>query len=229
MLKDSDDFYILGVTFDSRMTFEKHLRSVSIATFQRLGILKKSWRVFHDKSLLGTCFLGFVLPVLEYWTGRSVSGVSDLTGVCLSATLLIVGVWQYRVCCKISGVTRYNIYLRRMCQCRLHAVLWSHIGIIIRLLAGKTCSMTGVLFPLIVPVERTSWPCIRWCGTGTSRPGTMRFYWHELLYPFLSSPIFHLLFFLSIGWHYRDGVFELIGCRSLSPALHQRRFIYRGA
>ena len=47
-------------------TFEKHLRSVSRAASQRFGILSKSWRVFHDRSLLGRCFRGFVLPVLEY-------------------------------------------------------------------------------------------------------------------------------------------------------------------
>ena len=29
MLKQSDDLVILGVTFDSKMTFEKHLHSVS--------------------------------------------------------------------------------------------------------------------------------------------------------------------------------------------------------
>ena len=57
---------ILGVTFDSKMTFEKHLRSVSSAASQRLGILKKSWQVFHDISLLGRCFRCFVFPVLEY-------------------------------------------------------------------------------------------------------------------------------------------------------------------
>ena len=48
------------------MTFEKHLRSVSRAASQRLGILRKSWQVFHDRSLLGRCFRGFVLPVLKY-------------------------------------------------------------------------------------------------------------------------------------------------------------------
>ena len=65
VLQEYDDLVILGVTFDSNMTFEKHLRSVSRAASQRLGILK-SWRVFHDRSLLGRCFRGFVLPVLEY-------------------------------------------------------------------------------------------------------------------------------------------------------------------
>ena len=31
-----------------------------------LRILRKSWRVSYDRSLLGRCFRGFVLPVLEY-------------------------------------------------------------------------------------------------------------------------------------------------------------------
>ena len=42
VLKESDDLVILGVTFDSKMTFEKHLRSVSRAASQRLGILSVS-------------------------------------------------------------------------------------------------------------------------------------------------------------------------------------------
>ena len=48
VLKESDDLVILGVIFNSKMTFEKHLRSVFRATSQRLGILRKSWQVFHD-------------------------------------------------------------------------------------------------------------------------------------------------------------------------------------
>ena len=66
VLKKSDDLVIFGLTFDSKMTYEKHLRSVTRAASQRLCILRKFWRVFHDRSLLGRCFLGFVLPVLEY-------------------------------------------------------------------------------------------------------------------------------------------------------------------
>ena len=48
------------------MTFEKHLRSVSRVAFQRLGIWRKFWRLLHDRSLLGRCFRGFVLPVSEF-------------------------------------------------------------------------------------------------------------------------------------------------------------------
>ena len=94
LLKESDDIVILGVTFDSKITFEKHLRSVSRAASQRLGILRKSLQVFHDRLLLGRCFRGFVLPVLEYCSAvwysaadthlklldRVVSGASFLTG-----------------------------------------------------------------------------------------------------------------------------------------------------
>ena len=71
-----------------------HLRSVSRAASQRLDILRKSWQVFHDGSLLGRCFRGFVLPVLEYCPAvccsaadthlrllnQDVSGASFLTG-----------------------------------------------------------------------------------------------------------------------------------------------------
>ena len=38
VLKETDDLVILIVTFDSKMTFEKHLRLVSRAASQRLGI-----------------------------------------------------------------------------------------------------------------------------------------------------------------------------------------------
>ena len=65
VLKESDDLVILGVTFDSKMTLEKHLRSVSRAASQRLGILRKSSQVFHDRSLLKRCLRGFLLPVLS--------------------------------------------------------------------------------------------------------------------------------------------------------------------
>ena len=66
MLKESDDLVILGVTFDSKMTFEKHRRSVFRAASQQLGILNKSWQVFLYRLLLRRCFRSFVLPVLEY-------------------------------------------------------------------------------------------------------------------------------------------------------------------
>ena len=125
-----------------KMTFEKNLRSVSIAASQCLGILRKSWQVFHDRLLHERCFRGFILPVLEYcsavWCAaadthlklldRVVSGGSFLTEVvfwvwpCTSSTC-----WQYNVCCTRSGVTRCTLFMVlfpcRMFRCGFHAAL----------------------------------------------------------------------------------------------------------
>ena len=102
--KESDDLVILGVTFDSKMTIEKHLYSVSKEDSQQLGILRKSWQVFHNRLLLGRFFRGFVLPVLEYCSAVWCSAADThpnlldhvlidatiLNGVCSSVTLHIV-------------------------------------------------------------------------------------------------------------------------------------------
>ena len=88
------DIVILGVKFDHNMTIEKRLRSVTRAASQRLGNLRKSWRVYNDISLLGTCFRVYVLPVLENYSAvwcsaadthiklldRAVGGAQFLTG-----------------------------------------------------------------------------------------------------------------------------------------------------
>ena len=66
VLGESADLVILGVTFDAKMTFEKHLRYVSSTATQRLGIMRKSWQVFHDRSLLVRSSWSFVLPVSKY-------------------------------------------------------------------------------------------------------------------------------------------------------------------
>ena len=65
VLKKSEDLDILGVIFDSNMSFEKHLRLVSRAASQRLGIMMNFCRVFNERSPL-EIFWGFVLPVLEH-------------------------------------------------------------------------------------------------------------------------------------------------------------------
>ena len=89
VLEESDDLVILGVTFDSKMTFEKHLCLTSRAASQRRGIFRNSFHVFCDGSLLVRCFRGFVLPVLEYcsavWLPDCSLGIGCLQSGC--------GVW----------------------------------------------------------------------------------------------------------------------------------------
>ena len=204
-LKESDDLVILGVTFDSNMTFEKHLRSVSRAASQRLGILRKSWRVFHDRSILGRCFRGFVLPVLEYCSAapvklldRTVSGARFLAGGVFECD--ISHRRSVAVLCIFmrSGVTRCTLlmvlYLDRMCQCGLHAVLWSHIGTLLHRLAAEPGSRAGLLFHSRCPsgtILLTPFSMV-W-DWRVPRAGIILFYWPKLLYPYYNL----LLFFSS--------------------------------
>ena len=85
VLKESDHLVILELTFVSKMTFERYLCLVCRGASHRLGILRKSWRVLDDRSLLERCFRSFVLPFfgvmqcgalpihkLNYWTVQAV-------------------------------------------------------------------------------------------------------------------------------------------------------------
>ena len=114
VLKESDDLVILVVTFDLKMTFEKHLRSVSRAASLRLGILRKSWRVFHDRSLLGRCFRGFVLPVLEYcstvWCSAADTRLKLLDRAVSGAWFLTGGVFECDISHRRSVAVRCMLY-----------------------------------------------------------------------------------------------------------------------
>ena len=94
VLKESADLVILGVTSDAKMTFQKHLRSVSSAAAQRFGIMRQSWQVFHDRSLLQICFWSFVLQVLEYCSAVWCSAVDShlkLVDRVVRCTVFLVG------------------------------------------------------------------------------------------------------------------------------------------
>ena len=125
VLKESVDIVILEVTFDSKMTFEKHLRSVSRAASQRLGILRMSWRVFHDRSLLGRCFWGFVVPVLEYcsavWCSVADTHLKLLDHVVSDASFLTGGLFECDLAHRRSVAVLCMLYKIRWNQMRL---LW---------------------------------------------------------------------------------------------------------
>ena len=61
-----DSFKILGVMFDTKFTFERHIRSISSSVAQKIGLLRKSFRIFGDPEVLLKCFNSFILPCLEY-------------------------------------------------------------------------------------------------------------------------------------------------------------------
>ena len=66
VLQTCMSFKILGILFDSKFTFEQHLRSVSSSVSQKIGLLRKSFKIFEDPSIVKKCFNSFILPCLEY-------------------------------------------------------------------------------------------------------------------------------------------------------------------
>ena len=133
---------------------------------------------------------GVRLPIHTLTTGPSSQWcpVSNWW-VCLSVAFLIVDPWQSCVCFIRSGVTRCTLlmvlYLDRMCQRGLHAVLLSHIGTLMHRLAAEPCSTAGLLFPPRCPsgtMLLTPYSMVR--DWRVSRAGPMLFYWPKLLYPY---------------------------------------------
>ncbi len=93
ILQESSDLCILGVNLDSKLTFERHIRSISKSVSQKLGIMRKTWGVFHNRELLAKCFYLFVLPVLEYcspvWFSAADSHLRLLDRLVTSARLQV--------------------------------------------------------------------------------------------------------------------------------------------
>ena len=110
------------------------------------------------------------------------------------------------------------LYLNCMCQCGLHAVPWSHIGILMRRLAAEPYSSKGIVFLLSVCLwnDVAALYSMVW-DWRVSRAWLMLFYWPNLIYP--SYTIFPFICFLSIGWYCGFVVFGLIGSRSVSLRL----------
>ena len=137
VIKESDDLDKLWVTFDSKIAFRMHLRSVPRATSSRLGILRKSWRAFHDRVLLGRCIRGFVMQILEYCSALSYSAADThlkvldrvVSGDCFLTwdefECNIAHRRSVAVLCILYKIRYYPmypiyvLYLCRMCQCRL--------------------------------------------------------------------------------------------------------------
>ena len=201
VVKKSDDLVIFGVTFDSKMTFEKHLRSVSRADSQRLGILRKSWRMFHDRSLLGRCFRGFVLPILEYCSAVWCSADTQLKlldrAVC-GARFLTGGVFECNIAHRRSVAVLCMLYkIRYNPVNRLNGALPGPY-VPVRVTRGalvahrytnappscRTSQYSRTLFPSRCPsgtILLTTYSMV-W-DWRVSRAGPMLFNWPELLYP----------------------------------------------
>ena len=172
-------------------------------------VLRKSWRVFHDRSLLGRCFWGFVLPVLEYcssvWCSASDTQFKLLDRAVRGAWFLTGGVFEcdishrqyvavvcmlYKIRCNPCTLLMV-LSLDRMCQHGLYAVLWSHIGTLMHHLGAEPCSTAELLFRSRCPsgtVFLTLYSMV-W-DWWVSRAGPMLLYWPKLLYPYYNLILF---------------------------------------
>ena len=75
----------MGVILDSKLSFEKQVIAIAASASMRVGILRKTMSVFRDVIVVAKCFLGFILPVLEYcspvWMSAATSHLSLLDRV----------------------------------------------------------------------------------------------------------------------------------------------------
>ena len=105
VLVTSNSFKILGVTFDSKLTFEKHIRNVASGISQKVGILRKCFRVFGNETVLLHCFNSFILPCLEYcapvWSSAADSHLklldSSLSTIKFLLPNLKIDLWHRRL------------------------------------------------------------------------------------------------------------------------------------
>ena len=169
------------MTFDAKMTFEKHLRSVSSAAAQKLGIMRKTWPVFYDRSLLLRSFWSFILQVLEYfsavWCSAADSHRKLLDRVLRSAGFLAGCVLEFNLAHRRSVAELCMLYKIKsnamhplsgallfpyVPACVTHGALVAHR----HSFPPPRCRTAQYLgAPLSVSLERSRLPYIRWCGT----------------------------------------------------------------
>ena len=105
---------------------------------------------------LGMLFWSVMLVTHLELLDRVVSLVRFLTGNGFQCDI------AYKIWCNQLHSLYGVLPVPYMCQYGFHEVLWSHIGIRMRLLAEPW----DFYFHLSVSVEQTCWLCIRCCGTG---------------------------------------------------------------
>ena len=113
MLEESDDLVILGATFDSKMTFEKHLR-----------LLRNIfWEIASWEMLSGFCpaRLRYCFAV---WCSAADTHLKLLDRVVSSANFLTGGVFECDLAHRQSVAVLWMLYKIRRTRCTLFMVLF---------------------------------------------------------------------------------------------------------
>ena len=65
-IQASPNLDILGVKFDSMLTFEDIVRIIVSRVSKRIGIMRLAKHIFVDTSALLRCYFEFILTIIEY-------------------------------------------------------------------------------------------------------------------------------------------------------------------
>ena len=110
-------------------------------------------------------------------------------GMCADTryTSVVILCLLYKIRCN-PGTLLMVLY--RVCQCRLQAVLWSHIGTLMCHLAAEPRSTAGLITFLVSLWNDLANPVFSGVGLAGFKSSANASYWPRLLYPYYS-----LLFF----------------------------------
>ena len=218
---------------------------VSRAAFRRFGNLRKSCRVFHDGLLLGRCFRSFVLAVLEYcssvWCSTSDTHLKT-TGPYsqCSHSFSTRGVFECTIAHRISVAVLCVLYKIR---CNPMHLLYGALIVPYMPVRVACCALVAHRYIYETSRCRTSQHRRTFISLSVSlwnnladpefegvRLARFKSRANAFCRPKLSCSFpFHLLLFSvsllsSMGWYCGAGVFRLIRCQSLLPALHSNVF-----
>ena len=92
ILQHSDSIKLLGVTFDTHLSYRNHLRAVALRANQRIGFFRKASRVLNRQGRMVT-YKGFIRYLLEYaplvWIGAAQSHIQALDRIQRKAMKII--------------------------------------------------------------------------------------------------------------------------------------------
>ena len=111
---------ILGVKFDSRLTFEDHVRGILSRVSQRIGILRLAKRVFVDTSVLLHCFYLFSQSLgIVLWCGGLLLNVifSFLSARCIRQPSFALVILSFR--CVIDVVLLHCVCCTKLIRTRI--------------------------------------------------------------------------------------------------------------
>ena len=201
--------------------------------------MRKSWHVFHDRSLLLRSFWSFVLPVLEYysavWCSAADSLLKLLDKVVRSAGFLAGGVSDCNLAQRRSGAELCMLFEIKSNPMHPLSGALPLPYVPDRVTRGALVAHRHSFTPprcrasqyrrTFVPLPVSLWndlsdPVFVWCAIGGFQEQSQCFPVGMIYFFFFLS--YYFIFFLIpfMGWLCGVGVFGLIECSHSLPALH---------